>query len=304
MATHPSSHPSRPSLPTAPADVPLAVWPVAQTSAQYQRSGRYHPDSTRHPGKMLPALAARIVAEYTTPGQLVVDPMCGIGTTLVEAALLGRRAVGVELEAAWVALAEANLDHALTGGEQAETVPRPEVHQGDARHLPALLGGLCGAVDLVVVSPPYGCEAGVIDKPAWRAGQRLCPPETLNYSTDRANLGHARGPAYTVAMADIYTACHQVLRPGGLLVTVTKNTRRGGCCLDLAGLTVTLARSAGFAYLQHVVALLGPIRDGQLSARPSFWQLTQTRKARERGEPAHLGVHEDLCLFQAREAAR
>jgi tRNA G10 N-methylase Trm11 len=253
---------------------------------------------------MLPALAARIVAEYTTPGQVVVDPMCGIGTTLVEAALLGRRAVGVELEAAWVALAEANLDHALTGGEQAATVPRPEVHQGDARHLPALLGGLCGAVDLVVVSPPYGCEAGVIDKPAWRAGQRLCPPETLNYSTDRANLGHARGPAYTAAMAEIYTACHAVLRPGGLLVTVTKNTRRGGRCLDLAGLTVTLARSAGFAYLQHVVALLGPIRDGQLSARPSFWQLTQTRKARERGEPAHLGVHEDACVFQAREASR
>jgi tRNA G10 N-methylase Trm11 len=288
--------------------VPLAVWPVAQTSAQYQRAGRYHPDSTRHPGKMLPALAARIVAEYTTPGQLVVDPMCGIGTTLVEAAVLGRRAVGVELEAPWVALAEANIDHALAAdnqpADQPAGVPRPEVQQGDARHLPELLGGLCGAVDLVVVSPPYGCEAGVIDKPAWRAGQRLCPPETLNYSTDRGNLGHARGPVYAAAMAEIYAACHTVLRPGGLLVTVTKNTRRGGRCLDLAGLTVTLARSAGFAYLQHVVALLGPIRDGQLSARPSFWQLTQTRKARQRGEPAHLGVHEDVGVFQAREVGR
>jgi len=197
MATH---TPSQQSNPSAPADVPLAVWPVAQTSAQYQRVGRYHPDSTRHPGKMLPALAARIVAEYSTPGQVIVDPMCGIGTTLIEATLLGRRAVGVELEAPWVALAETNLDHARANGASGHG----EVVCGDARHLPALLGDLAGKVDLVVVSPPYGCDAGVIDKPAWQAGQRLCPPDTLNYSTDRANIGHARGAAYATAMAEIY----------------------------------------------------------------------------------------------------
>src|SRR5207237_7305882 len=99
MATNPSSKQQRPS------NVPLAVWPVAQTSAQYQRAGRYHPDSALHPGKMLPALAARVVAEYSEPGQVVVDPMCGIGTTLVEAALLRRRCIGVELEARWARLA-------------------------------------------------------------------------------------------------------------------------------------------------------------------------------------------------------
>jgi len=77
--------------------VPLAVWPVAQVSAQYQRAGRYHPGSAAHPGKMLPALARRIVAEYSAPGALVVDPMAGIGTTLGEAAALGRRTVGIEL---------------------------------------------------------------------------------------------------------------------------------------------------------------------------------------------------------------
>ena len=93
--------------------MPLAVWPCAQTSAQYQRAGRYLPASSRHPGKMLPELARRLVTEYCPPGGLVVDPMCGIGTTLVEAAALGRRAVGVELEPRWAELARANLDHAL-----------------------------------------------------------------------------------------------------------------------------------------------------------------------------------------------
>jgi DNA modification methylase len=60
---------------------------------------------------MLPALARRAIETYSERGDLVVDPMCGIGTTIVEAVDLGRRAVGVELEPRWAALAQANLDY-------------------------------------------------------------------------------------------------------------------------------------------------------------------------------------------------
>src|SRR6266498_4829503 len=126
--------PSR-SKDTRTGAVPLAVWPVAQVSAQYQRAGRYHPDSSAHPGKMLPALARRIVEEYSEPGALVVDPMAGIGTTLVEAAALGRRAVGVELESRWVALARQNLDCALSPQQRRLA----QIRRGDARRLPTLI---------------------------------------------------------------------------------------------------------------------------------------------------------------------
>jgi DNA modification methylase len=284
--------PTTPSPPTTPT-VPLAVWPVAQTTAQYQRAGRYLPGCTAHPGKMLPELARRIVTEYSSAGQVVVDPLAGIGTTVVEATLLDRRAVGVELENRWVTLAKENLDHMLPVGRR----HLAEVRAGDARRLPEILGDLTGTVDLIVTSPPYGCDAGVIDKPAWLAGGRLCPAETLNYSSDRANLGHARGGAYEAAMAEIYAACHAVLRPGGRLVVVTKNTRRKGRTFDLAGLTVALASAAGFSYLGHVIALHAAIRDGDLVARPSYWQATQIRHARGRGEPAHLVAHEDVTSF-------
>lgn len=294
MATHPSTRPStRPSKLSSRPDVPLALWPVAQTAAQYQRAGRYLAASSAHPGKMLPALAARILTEYSAPGELVLDPMAGSGTTLVEAALLGRRVIGVELEPRWADLARANLDHMLGPTERRLA----EVRVGDAARLPELLGSQARHVDLVVVSPQYGCDAGVIDKPGWLARRGLCPTGSLNYSTDRANVGHARGPAYAAAMARVYAGCAAVLRPGGLLVTITKNTRRRGRCFDLAGVTVALARATGFSYLQHVIALQAAIRGGELRARPSYWQLTQVRHARQRGEPAHLVVHEDVCVF-------
>jgi modification methylase len=280
-------------LDTPVGELPLAVWPCARTSSQCQRAGRYLPASTAHPAKMLPELARRIVAEYSPPGGLVVDPMCGIGTTLLEAAALGRRAIGVELEARWAELARANLGFALPEGQGR----RGQVHLGDARRLSSVLADVVGTVDLVATSPPYGCDVGMIDKPAWLAGRPLCRRDTLNYSTDHANLGHARGDRYLAELAGVYEGCFEVLRPGGLLVVVTKNLRRQGRVLDLATVTVELATRAGFAYLQRVVALLAAVRDGQLHARPSLWQLTLTRRARNRGEPAHLVVHEDVSVF-------
>jgi modification methylase len=193
----------------------------------------------------------------------------------------------------WAQLARANLDHALPANRAALA----EVRVGDARHLPQLLADVAGQVDLLVTSPSYACETGVIDKPAWLAGQQLCPKDTLNYSRDPANLGQARGAGWRQGIGRVLADCSQLLRPGGLLVTVTKNTRRAGRLNDLATATVQLADQTGFGYLQHILALHAAVRHGGLVARPSFWQLTQTRKARARGEPAHLVVHEDVLVF-------
>ena len=60
---------------------------TAQQDARTQRRARYLPESMAHPAKMLPAIAATAIERYTEPGDLVADPMCGIGTTLVEASI-------------------------------------------------------------------------------------------------------------------------------------------------------------------------------------------------------------------------
>uniref|UniRef100_UPI0024579F8A TRM11 family SAM-dependent methyltransferase n=1 Tax=Nocardia wallacei TaxID=480035 RepID=UPI0024579F8A len=87
-----------------------SVWATGQAAPAAQRvRGRYHPDSVKHPAKMLPAIVQHAVQAYTRPGDLVLDPMCGIGTTLVESLHLGRRVVGVEYEARWAELARSNL---------------------------------------------------------------------------------------------------------------------------------------------------------------------------------------------------
>lgn len=232
--------------------------------------------------------------------------MCGIGTTVVEGAAIGRRCVGVDLEQRWVDIATANAEAILGDADQrgrAELRGLAELRTGDARDLPRVLGEHAGQVDLIATSPPYACDVAVIDKRAWDAGGSLKRVDGYNYSSARANLGHARGQDYRSQMLDVYAACFAALRPGGLLVTVTKNMRHKGRLVDLASTTVELATAVGFGYLQHNVALLCAVRGGSLVARPSFWQTTQVRHARSRGVPQHLVAHEDVCVFVRPEVA-
>lgn len=56
------------------------------------------------------ALLERVIAATTMPGDLVVDPFCGSGSTLVAACAAGRSAYGVELTADGVAVARGRLD--------------------------------------------------------------------------------------------------------------------------------------------------------------------------------------------------
>jgi modification methylase len=280
------------TLGTPAGELPLAVWPCAQTSPQYQRAGRYLPASTAHPAKMLPELARRIVAEYSPPGGLVVDPLCGIGTTLVEATRLGRDAVGVELEPRWADLARANLAHAHTRGASGSG----RVVTGDARRLPDLLGAeLTGRVAVVVTSPPYGSSVhGQVDA---RPGQGVVKYDNA-YSADRANLGRVRQQALVAALAEILAGCHELLRPGGLLVLTARPWRRREQLVDFPGQLVRAAEAADLVPFERDMALLVGLRGDRLVGRPSFFQLDRVRKARARGLPLRIIAHEDVLVFR------
>ena len=51
----------------------------------------------RYPAKFIPQIVARLATSYTQEGDLVVDPFGGCGTTLVEAKVMGRPALGADI---------------------------------------------------------------------------------------------------------------------------------------------------------------------------------------------------------------
>ena len=64
-------------------------------------------------GKPLDLMRA-IIRHYTRPGDLIVDPCAGGGTTLLAAAIEGRRAIGAEMDPETYAKAKARLERGYT----------------------------------------------------------------------------------------------------------------------------------------------------------------------------------------------
>lgn len=65
------------------------------------RKKRFTPECFAHPAKMSCLMLLWIVGKYTKPGEVILDPMAGIGTTML-ASSLGRDVVLVELEEKFV----------------------------------------------------------------------------------------------------------------------------------------------------------------------------------------------------------
>jgi site-specific DNA-methyltransferase (adenine-specific) len=68
------------------------------------------PENTDHPTQKPEKLLARVLLASSAPGDLVLDPFLGSGTTAVVAKKLGRRYLGVERSSAYCALALKRLE--------------------------------------------------------------------------------------------------------------------------------------------------------------------------------------------------
>ncbi|NHO84952.1 TRM11 family methyltransferase [Micromonospora sp. CMU55-4] len=270
-----------------------SVWLTCQIPARDQRRGRYVPTTSSHPAKMLPHAAAHAIATYSRPGDLVFDPMCGVGTTLVEAMHLGRHGLGIDIEPRYTAIAEANI--ALATGQNAPGTAR--VFNGDATGLLDLVPAtIVGQVALVLTSPPYGRGThGLVQTTS--AGVR----KRHHHYGDRhsGNLAYGGWSRLLDGFAAILAASYRLLRPGGIVVITCRPVRRQrDDLIDLPGELLTVARSVGLIPVQRCAAMLAAVRDGQIVHRANMFVLLAVRRARDDGIPMHLIAHEDVLVLR------
>ncbi|MFB9851070.1 TRM11 family SAM-dependent methyltransferase [Micromonospora andamanensis] len=271
-----------------------SVWLTGQHPSRDLRRGRYTPQSLTHPGKMLPTIPRYAIRTYTNPGDVVLDPMAGIGTTVIEAMHLGRDGVGVEYEAEWVAKAADNIRHAVQAGAPG----RGDIYHGDSTALPSLLpANLHGQVSLVITSPPYGPSThGHVRTPGPRRGKVRKINHKYGGTDNLAYRSHSQ-------LADGFTAilagCRQLLRPGGHVVVTARPYRRHGELIDIPGMVVAAGINAGLELVEECIALICGVRDGAIIPRASFFQQKNTRDAIATGDPQWLVQHEDVVVLRA-----
>lgn len=134
------------------------------TSTLYPTS--YSPDPTynlrkSHGAMKPPALMAEVVSFFTKKGELILDPFAGVGSTLIGAQMAGRRAVGIELNQAWVEIYRKiqegfSLDErGPIQGKDGTPISCP-LMPGNCLEVMAQLPA--GEFMAIITDPPYGCN--------------------------------------------------------------------------------------------------------------------------------------------------
>lgn len=188
--------------------------------------GAKHPDTAiekLHPAPFSFTDVSRIIRFFTKPGQLVLDPFVGIGSTLKAAALEGRRGIGIELSQEFADLAKNRI--AMEVGNSLFDESDQQVLHGDCRDiLPTLTPG---SVNLVVTSPPYW---NILHKKDHKVRQeREAKGLSTRYSeSDSRDLGNVdQYTDFLEELSNIFAEVLHVTAEGGHAAVIVSDFRHG-----------------------------------------------------------------------------
>lgn len=182
----------------------ISVWDIVKTREE---------NKLHHPAMFPLELCSRLIEIYTRPGDVILDPFLGSGSTVVAARGLRRKGVGVEVNPSFLDLARRRLSQQNPPNPPP---PEPELYCDDANNLLEYVKA--ESVDLVITSPPY-----------WRVHLRkrtadYKPPRP--YSSLEKDLGNMDDYwKFMEALKLVFTKIHRSLKPGKRCIIVVMDLR-------------------------------------------------------------------------------
>lgn len=224
-------------------DISTTVWSFPQRGSWATHRGDYR-------GNWAPQIPRALISMYTTKGETILDPMIGSGTTCIEARLLGRNCIAVDinyealmltmhriywLEEAIKKHVESKLEPYSIGDVSIEEVLQTSVrvYHGDARRLEFLSDN---SVDAVFTHPPYW---NIIEY------QGICHPGDLSCTKKLEE--------YLDLMRDIAREIYRVLKPGKYAAILVGDTRVRKHYVPISHHVLRVFLEAGFVLKEEVI---------------------------------------------------
>ena len=197
---------------------------------------------------------------YSAKGDRILDPMVGAGTTLIEAKLLARDALGLDINPQAVELAKAALCF------KHHPASEQQVQVGDARDLSALPDD---SFDLVLTHPPY---MNIIKYSEGRT------------AGDLSNIGSL--PKFCDEMQAVARELFRVLKPDKHCAILIGDTRKGRHYVPLAFHVMQRFLNVGFVLKEDIIKL------------QHNCATTERWKPKAQAGKFYLIMHEHLFVFR------
>lgn len=169
----------------------------------FPERGKWATHTPSFRGNWAPQIPRNLILRYSKPEDLVLDQMCGCGTTLIECKLTGRNALGFDINPKMIDIAKQNLKFETDNNSPKVNI---QVKIGDARNLSELSDD---SIDLIATHPPY---ADIIKYSEGKIKEDLSNIHSIDSFCDE--------------MKKIATECLRVLKPKKYCGILIGDTRR------------------------------------------------------------------------------
>lgn len=192
----------------------------------FPNRGNWATHDAKWRGNWSPYIPRNIILRYSKEGDLVLDQFVGGGTTLVEAKLLNRNIIGVDVND--VAL---NRCVEKTDFEIDSEMGKVYIKKGDARNLDFIKDD---SIDLICTHPPYA--------------------NIINYSEDiESDLSLLNVKEFLVEMEKVASESFRVLKKGKFCAVLMGDTRKNGHVIPLGFKTMEVFQNVGFKLKEIII---------------------------------------------------
>ncbi len=201
--------------------------PEFTTVWSFPQRGAWATHNSSYRGNFAPQVPRNLIEMYSKKGDSILDPMVGAGTTLIEAKLLGRCALGIDINPDAVKLSEKSLQfkhHPQT---------KQKVKLADARELSFLKDN---SFDLIVTHPPY---------------MNIIKYSQGHIEGDLSNISSL--PKFCDEMEKVASELFRVLKPDKFCAILVGDTRKGRHFVPLAFNVMQRFLKAGFVLKEDII---------------------------------------------------
>ena len=230
----------------------------------FPRRGNWATHKGDFRGNWAPEIPRNVMLRYSEKGDIVLDQFVGSGTTMIEAKLLRRRGVGIDINPQSLEIATQRTAFKLLPNDEDDRIYEPELHLGDARKIDMIADN---SVDLICSHPPYA--------------------ESIRFSSDiSGDMSHMKVEEFTQNMHSVAGECFRVLKPGRYCALLIGDTRRNRRVVSIGFRTWNVFIEEGFLERENIIKLQHNCR------ATGFWR---TRSVEYN---FLLLAHEYLFIFQ------
>ena len=196
------------------------------THWSFPQRGDWATHDAKWRGNWSPYIPRNIILRYSKEKDLILDQFAGGGTTLVEAKLLNRDIIGIDVNDVALNRCKEKIDFLHEGADG-----KVFLRKGDARNLDFIPDN---SIDLICTHPPY---ANIIE-----------------YSENiEEDLSHLKTNEFLEEMKKVASESYRVLKKEKFCAILMGDTRKNGHMIPLSFYVMQVFENAGFKLKEMII---------------------------------------------------